>query len=163
MSGINKKLSRSIEMIEIATKKLHEKKTGKKAETSSRVLANGTVKITVITHDIDTDDQFSAVMAAQYRLTDIYISDVMIQDNLPHRSIQVDNFSLDWLSAYENNGNYSVLGELELDVSAELYKHKMTVEDNVGNNTITILTKSNEYVILDCVGCSVTWHTARVA
>ncbi|MGF9908765.1 hypothetical protein [Brevibacillus porteri] len=79
-SNLNKKLSRSIEMIEITTKKLHEKRTGKKAEICSRVLANGTIKITVITHDIDTDDHLSAVMAAQYRLTDIYISHVLIQD-----------------------------------------------------------------------------------
>ncbi|MGG1659454.1 hypothetical protein [Brevibacillus sp. NRS-1366] len=162
MSNLNQKLTRSIEMIELATKKMHEKKTGRKVEVSTRALANGTIKVMVATHDIGTDDKTSAVMAAQYMLCDMYINDVLIQYNLSNRKLNVNTFSLDWTEAHESNGTYSVLGELVIGVSVELYKpyHELT---SYQGDVITFLTTSDEYISLECVECDITWHQARVA
>lgn len=161
-SNLNAKLSRSIEMIELATKKMHEKRTGKKVKVSSNVVANGTIKLTVQAIDIDTDDELSAIMAAEYMLCEVYINDVLIQYNLPERKLDVDTFTLDWTEAHENNGSYTVRGELVIGVNVELYKAYNEVANYQGD-VVTFQTTSNEYITLDCVGCDVVWHRAKVA
>ncbi|GED72599.1 hypothetical protein BRE01_63010 [Brevibacillus reuszeri] len=161
-SNLNVKLSRSIEMIELATKKMHEKRTGKKVKVSSNVVANGTIKLTVQAVDIDTDDELSAIMAAEYMLCEVYINDVLIQYNLPERRLDVDTFTLDWIEARENNGTYTVLGELVIGVNVELYKAFSDVANYQGD-VVTFQTTSNEYITLDCVDCDIVWHRAKVA
>ncbi|RNB59459.1 hypothetical protein EDM57_04770 [Brevibacillus gelatini] len=161
-NNLNKQLAKSIQMIELATKKMHEKRTGRKFDVNAKTTANGTIKVTVVAHNIDTEDQTSSLMAAQYMLNDMYINDVLIQYNLPMRKIKVDDFSLDWTNSYENNGSYTVLGELALIVNVELYK---PYEDLISyqGDVITFHTTSDEYITLDCVECNITWHQAKVA
>lgn len=162
MSNLNQKLARSIQMIEVATKKMHEKRTGTKVDVKASVTANGTVKVIVAAHGIETGDEVSSLMAAQYMLCEMYINDVLIQYNLPHRRVKVDNFSLDWIEAHQHNGSYTVLGELVVDVSVYLFELYDELTGYQGDD-VTFHTTSDEYITLDCVECAVTWHQARVA
>ncbi|ATF13608.1 hypothetical protein A616_16965 [Brevibacillus brevis X23] len=165
MNGINKKLSRSIEMIEVATKKMHEKKTGKRAEVSAKATACGVIKIRVAAYNIDTEDQESALMAAQYMLNDMYISKVLLQNNVPERAIRVDSFTLEWMEAYEESDTYTVIGMLVINAEVNLFKSiKSWTWANVeSKDEVLFQTTSGDYISLDCLGCAVSWNEARVA
>jgi hypothetical protein len=166
MSGINLKLARSIQMIETATKKMHEKKTGKRAEVSARATANGVIKVRVAAYDIDTEDQECALMAAECMLNDLYISKVLLQNNLPERAVWVESSTLDWVEAYKDSDTYTVIGVLVLNAKVNLFKtidNWSSIDSIDSKDKITFQTTSGECISLDCLGCAISWNEARVA
>lgn len=159
MMNLNKHLTRSIAMVEIAAKKLYEKKTGKKIDVNATYTVNGQIKVKVVVHGIDEEDKVSSIVATQYLMNDMYIEEVTIPSIIEH-GIALKDVSFVWFDAYLADETYSVVGEMAIDLQVDLFRQR----NNIVPIDSSIHVKTHSGVIsLDCLDCNCNWEELRVA